>query len=162
MKKIILSILLFSISLTLYASDILEEEYRVAFAQDSLSDEYRLSQVKELESALLEYPNIEFSYSDADSSLSMQVMQVEDFIMQGVDVLIISAFDANVSLKIISQAYDFEIPVILINTELNNSKFSSYIDTSDKNVTRDVNQTLEAIFKIFSVKNLKVKANSEL
>ena len=152
MKKIILSILLFSTISSLYALD-LTKECRVAFAQDSLSDEYRLSQVKELESSLLEYPNIEFSYSDGDSSLSMQVMQVEDFIMQGVDILILSTFDTNVSLNIISQAYDFEIPVILINQELNSSKFTSYIDTSDQNVTKDINQTLEAIFTILSITN---------
>ncbi len=160
MKKILLSTLLFIISFSLYASDI-SKEYRVAFAQDSLGDEYRLSQVKELESALLKYPDIEFIYSDGGSSLSMQVMQVEDFIMQGVDILILSAFDTNVSSNIISQAYDFEIPVILINQELNSSQFTTYIDTSDQNITRDVNQTLEAIFEILSVKDYEKGESNE-
>ncbi len=162
MKEVLLFILSLTTSLTLMASEILDQNFRVAFAQDSLRDDCRSAQVKELESALLKRGEFEFFYSDADSSLSMQIMQVEDFIMRGVDVLLISALDVNVSSNVIAQAYDLEIPVILINREIESSKFSVFIDTSERNATKDANQILEAILKILSTKRLEKEQNDEL
>jgi len=147
------NILIFLFTISLYSLEPSEKKYYVAFAQDDFSNEYHSEQLYRLKESLSLYPNIEFSYSDANSSISMQIMQIEEFIMQGVDIIIISAFDENITSKVIAQAYDYEVDIILINKEINNSKYTSYIPNNDNNITVMTNQMLDAVTEILFHKN---------
>ncbi len=65
----------------------------VAFAQDTLSNDFRLAQVNEVRDAVAKEPGLQFVYSDAEGKTALLIRQMEQFISQKVDVLILGTND---------------------------------------------------------------------
>ncbi|MEN8303927.1 MAG: substrate-binding domain-containing protein [Campylobacterota bacterium] len=148
------SILIFFLSLMTYSTIFADgldktKTYTVAFAQDTLANDYRLNQMLETKKALSKYPNIRFIYSDAKTSSSIQVQQIEDFISMNVDLLIVSPFNDEATKNVIVKAYESNIPVILIERKVPGDKFTSYIHPDDKKIAKEA---AEYIFKKINYK----------
>ncbi|EDZ61584.1 periplasmic substrate binding protein [Sulfurimonas gotlandica GD1] len=138
MKKIFIFIVSILLASILNAGELDKSKtYTIAFAQDTLNNDYRLKQVKEVEKALLKYPNIRFIYSDAKASASMQVKQIEDFISQGVDLLMTSPYDEDSTRQVISKAYKSNIPVVLVSRRVKGNDFTSYIHPENRQIAKD-------------------------
>ena len=121
MKKLSVYVFIFLMTTNLYANRLdLETTYTVAFAQNNLKNRLYIEQILSIEKALAKYSNINFIYSDAKSSISMQIMQIEDYIMNSVDLIIISPFDEKLTREIVGISTDYEIPVLLINKKVTN------------------------------------------
>ncbi len=87
----------------------------VAFAQDDLSNDWRRAQVEEVAEALARYPGVEFRVSDARGRLPLQVLQVEEWIDAGVDVLITSPMDAEAMAPVLRRAREAGVPLVLLD-----------------------------------------------
>lgn len=137
MQRLLVSIFFILTSMLYSAGLDKTKTYTVAFAQDTLSNDYRLNQVLETQRALSKYPNIRFIYSDAKTSSSVQVQQIEDFISMGVDLLIVAPFNNEITKKIIAKAYESNIPVILISRNVSGDRFTSYIHPDNKKIAQE-------------------------
>lgn len=113
MKKILLLIFIILNSF-IFAHEVeTTTTYTVAFSQDTMDNDFRFNQVKEVQKALSKYPNITFLYSDAKANASLQIKQIEDFIYQDVDLLMVSAYDEVSASIATSKAYRAGIPLSL-------------------------------------------------
>lgn len=116
--------------------------FLVGFAQDTLDNDWRLQQVREVEKALASYPSIRFIVKDGKGQTSKQILDIEDLIAQGVDVLITSPRDAKALTPIISRAYRQGIHVVLLGRNIENENFTIFIAPDNRAIARRAAQYL--------------------
>lgn len=104
-----------------------KQSYVVGFAQDTLANDWRTAQVNQLMSALIPHKGIRFVYSDAQGQTAKQVMDIEDFVQQKVDVLVTSPRDARMLAPAVSQAYKKGIPVVLLSRSIESDDYTILI-----------------------------------
>ena len=110
--------------------------FLVGFAQDTLANDWRLQQVREVEKVLAAYPSIRFIVTDGKGQTATQIMDIEDLIAQGIDVLITSPRDGKAMTSVISRAYRQGIPVVLLGRHIENEDFTIFIAPDNRDIAR--------------------------
>jgi ribose transport system substrate-binding protein len=125
MKKlmVIISSLLMILSTNSYSKEV----YTVGFAQDTMGNDWRAAQVHEVEKHLEHRDDIDFFYTDGKSNTAIQIMNIEDMIKAGVDVIITSPSDAKAMTPVIEKAYSKGIPVVLLSRTITSKKYTTFI-----------------------------------
>ncbi len=123
----------FILSMTLFATVVLEAGQKriVAFAQDTMGNDFRIAQVYEVRDALKAYPDIEFTYSDAKGQTSLLIHQIDNFISQHVDALIVGTNDENAVVPVITKAHKAGIPVIILDRGVNTTNYTTFINSDN-------------------------------
>ncbi|MEN8169987.1 MAG: substrate-binding domain-containing protein [Pseudomonadota bacterium] len=100
----------------------------IAFAQDTMANDFRQAQVFEVRDEISKYSEISFIYSDAQGQTSLLIHQINKFIQQKVDLLIIGTNDENSVVPVISKAYKAGIPVIILDRGIQGSDYTTFIN----------------------------------
>lgn len=87
--------------------------------RDKMNDEIRRE--------LLFHPDIDVEFTNAEDDIAKQERDIQHFIDQGVDLLIVSPADSTSLAPIIAKAYDSGIPVIVADRRVVGDKFSAFI-----------------------------------
>lgn len=103
----------------------------VAFAQDTMQNDFRKAQVFEVRDAVAKHPQLSFVYSDAQGQTSLMVRQIENFISQKVDVLVVGASDENALVPVISRAHKAGIAVIILDRGIRSTDYTTFIDSDN-------------------------------
>lgn len=103
----------------------------IAFAQDTLGNDFRLAQLKEVQDAVATEPGLKFVYSDAQGQTSLLIRQMEQFIAQKVDVLILGTNDEQAVVPAVSKAMKAGIPVIILDRGIKGKDFSTFIHSDN-------------------------------
>ena len=103
----------------------------VAFAQDTLKNDFRRAQVAEVREAVAAHPQLSFVYSDAQGQTSLLIHQIEQFITQKVDVLILGTNDERAVVPVVSKAYKAGIPVIVLDRGIQGHDYSTFINSDN-------------------------------
>lgn len=104
----------------------------IAYAQDDMANDFRKAQVYEVRDAFKKHPNINFIYSDAKAKTSMLIYQIDKFIKQKVDLLIVGTNDADAVVSVISKAYKNGIPVIILDRGINSTNYTTFINSDNE------------------------------
>ena len=103
----------------------------IAFAQDTLKNDFRLAQVNEVRDAVATHPELSFVYSDAQGQTSLLIRQIEQFIAQKVDVLVLGTNDEQAVVPVVSRAYKAGIPVIVLDRGIKGRDYSTFINSDN-------------------------------
>ena len=103
----------------------------IAFAQDTLKNDFRQAQVNEVRDAIAAHPELAFVYSDAQGQTSLLIRQIEQFIAQKVDVLVLGTNDEQAVVPVVSQAYKSGIPVIVLDRGIKGQDYSTFINSDN-------------------------------
>lgn len=103
-----------------------EHNYRIGVSQCS-SDAWRTKLNEEMQRELLMHPGITIEVRSADSNNEKQQQDIEYFIEQGVDLLVISPNQAEYLENSVSHAFDAGIPVILADRNVNIAKYTAFV-----------------------------------
>ena len=116
------------LSSILYAS---AEVKVIAFAQDTMANDFRKAQVFEVRDAIVAHPNLKFIYSDAKGKTSMLMYQIDTFIKDKVDLIIVGTNDANAVVPVVTKAYKSGIPVIILDRGINSTEYTTFINSDN-------------------------------
>ncbi|HCV83050.1 MAG TPA: AraC family transcriptional regulator, partial [Zunongwangia profunda] len=72
-----------------------EENYRIGFSQAMTTDNWRREMNKSMQLEASLHPEIVLEIKDAENSVAQQLKQIEGFIKDDVDVLIVSPIQSN-------------------------------------------------------------------
>lgn len=103
---------------TAYAADPISKyckkdgEFLIGFSQANNAEPYRQHVNDELEAAAKEVPQFTLQIADGQGNVNTQTSQVDNFITQKVDLLLISPFEAAPLTPAVKRAVDAGIPVI--------------------------------------------------
>ncbi len=103
-----------------------EKKFRIGFAQCVTSDSWRKNMHEGMERELSFNPEITMELKDADGNAEKQKTQIQEFISQKVDLIIVSPENETIKSEI-EKAYETGIPVVLIDRRINSEKFTAFI-----------------------------------
>ena len=100
--------------------------YRIGVSQCS-DDAWRTKLNEEMERELLFYPGVTLEVRSADDDNERQARDIDYFIQQRVDLLIVSPNRADSLTPAVSKAYDAGIPVIVADRKVTGDKYTAFI-----------------------------------
>ena len=134
MYKSVFVVLILMSSPLLQASD--SNSRVIAFAQDTMANDFRKAQVFEVRDEISKYPELSFVYSDAQGQTSLMIHQIDQFIKQKVDLLIVGTNDETTVVPVITKAYKSGIPVIILDRGIQSTDYSTFINSDNIEIGR--------------------------
>ena len=106
-------------------------KYTIGFSQCNSAEPWREAMNKEILKEAANHSDLNIIISDGQQDNSKQVADVENFIVQEVDILIISPNEAQPLTQVVEKAYDKGIPVIVLDRKVLTEKFTSFIGANN-------------------------------
>lgn len=126
-------IILFALSLPLSAASA-DNKKVIAFAQDTMANDFRKAQVHEVRDEIAKHPQLSFIYSDGKGQTSLMIRQIEGFIKQKIDLLILGTNDERAVVPVITKAYKAGIPIILISRGILSNNYTTFIKYDNRKI----------------------------
>jgi ribose transport system substrate-binding protein len=103
-------------------------QFVVGYSQSNNAEPYRAQLNQQLEYFVKKYPDLKLlPITDAHQDSATQVSQVQNFVQQKVNVLIVSPNEPAPLTAAVQQACDAHIPVIILDRNVNTDCYSSFI-----------------------------------
>ncbi len=101
-------------------------DYRIGVSQCS-DDAWRTKLNEEMRRELLFYPGVTLEVRSADDDNERQARDIDYFIAQGVDLLVVSPNRADSLTPAVSKAFDAGIPVIVADRKVTGDKYTAFV-----------------------------------
>jgi ribose transport system substrate-binding protein len=116
------------------------KHFVVAFSQANNAEPYRAAQNALMTKLWSEHPDVRLVISDAQQDNSRQVAQVETFIRQKPDLLIVAPNERAALTAVMGQAVDAKIPVICLERDIVQPNYTSYVHSDNVAIGRMAGQ----------------------
>lgn len=130
----------------------------IGMSQCNLGEPWRVQMDADIRAAAAEAPALDVVFKDAQNDTLKQVAHVEEFINQGIDLLIISPKEAAPLTEPIARAYKAGIPVIVLDRAVLGDQFTMFIGADNKKIGeaagRWINQKLGGQGKVVELMGL--------
>jgi len=113
-----------------------EPVYRIGFAQCTTNDAWRRAMLAGMEKELSIHPNVQFRMLDAQNNSDLQRRQVQEFIRDRVDLLLISPNQSGPLTALAEAAYNQGIPVVIIDRRTTSRLYTAYVGGNNQEVGR--------------------------
>lgn len=117
-----------------------KKRYVVGVSQCS-EDVWREKLNEELRIAALYYNDVDLRISSANDDVQMQTEQINKFVDEGVDLLIVAPGQVSTS-PAIDRAYEKGIPVIIFDRRTQSDKYTAYIGADNKEIGSSMGEYL--------------------
>ena len=87
-----------------------------------------------IQAAAATHPELSVVFADAAQDNQKQVSQVENFLTQGIDLLIISPNEAAPLTDVVAKVYEKGIPVIVLDRKVNGDKYTMWIGANNQKI----------------------------
>ena len=104
-----------------------QKKYRFGFSQATILETWRVQFNKDMKKEADKHPELELIIADGQNKTEKQVADVENFITQGVDVLIISPKESAGLTPVTIKAIEAGLPVIILDRNVNTDKYTQFI-----------------------------------
>jgi ribose transport system substrate-binding protein len=109
-------------------------------SQCNLGEPWRVQMNADIRTAAEAHPNLTVVFKDAQNDTLKQVAQLEEFVSQGVDAIIISPKEAAPFQDPIAKAYQAGIPVIVLDRAVPGDQFTVFIGADNVKIGRGAGQ----------------------
>ena len=109
---------------------------RIGFSQANLGEPWRVAMNAEVAAAAAKHLDVEVVYADAQQDNAKQVADVENFLRQKVDLLIISPNEAKPLTPVVKRAFESGIPVIVLDREIEGDTYTTFIGADNRAIGR--------------------------
>lgn len=113
-----------------------KRQYFVAFSQCNNAEPYRAAQNALMTKLFSQTPDVKLVISDAQQDNSKQVAQIETFIRQKPDLLIVAPNERAALTAVMGQAMEANIPVICLERDILQPNYTTYIRSDNAAIGR--------------------------
>lgn len=113
-----------------------KKSFLIGMSQANKGEPWRQAMNDQISAAAARHPELKVVFADAAQNNSKQVADVENFLSQGMDLLIISPNEAAPLTDVVAKVYDRGIPVILLDRKVNGPKFTMHIGADNVDIGR--------------------------
>ena len=113
-----------------------DKQYFVAFSQCNNAEPYRAAQNALMTKLFAAYPDVKLVIADAQQDNSKQVAQVETFIRQKPDLLIVAPNERAALTAVMGQAMEARIPTICLERDILQPNYTTYIRSDNAAIGR--------------------------
>lgn len=111
-------------------------DYLIGMSQANNAEPYRVQMNDDIEAAAGKIDQFDVEIADAAQDNATQVSQVENFITQQVDLLMISPNEAAPLTSIVAKAYNEGIPVIVLDRKVEGDAYTQFIGADNEEIGR--------------------------
>lgn len=112
----------------------IKSSYVIGMSQANLGEPWRVQMDADIQAEADKHANLEVIFKDAHNDSLKQRGQVEEFVNQGVDLLIISPKEAQPLTDPVAAAMDAGIPVIVLDRRVLGDKYTCFIGADNKKI----------------------------
>lgn len=112
------------------------DKYVIGFSQANKAEPWRTWMDDTLMKEAAKHPELEVLYADAQQDNSKQVADVENFLRQRVDLLIISPNEAKPLTGIVRRVHESGIPVIILDRAIEGDTYTTFIGADNREIGR--------------------------
>ena len=102
-------------------------KYVIGMSQANNAEPYRERMNNDIKTAAAKVPQFDVKFADAAQDNAKQVSDVENFLTQQIDALIISPNEAAPLTGVVKKAYDSKIPVIVLDRKVEGDAYTTFI-----------------------------------
>lgn len=111
--------------------------YVIGVSQCS-DDEWRAQMNKEICRESLFYSDVKVDIRSANDDNQRQIADIEHFIEQNVDLIVVSPNEADAITPVVEKAYSKGIPIVLVDRKINSNKYTAYIGADNYKMGRQI------------------------
>lgn len=126
--------LAFAVAVSGFAQDAAKKTYKIGMSQCNLNEPWRVQMNGDIEKAAAAHPEIKMIMKDAQNDTLKQRSHVEEFVQQGVDLLIISPKETVPLTEPVRTAYKKGIPVIVLDRRVQGEDYTCFIGADNKKI----------------------------
>lgn len=119
------------------------KEYTIGMSQCNLGEPWRVQMNADIEKAAKMHANFKVIFKDAQNDTLKQRAQLEEFVSQKVDAIIISPKESQPLTEPVAKAYEAGIPVIVLDRAVNGDKYTCFIGADNVMISRAVGEWLK-------------------
>jgi ribose transport system substrate-binding protein len=119
-------------------------KFTIGMSQANLGEPYRVRMDDDVRRAAAGVPQFSVSYADAAQDNAKQVEQVETFLTQQIDLLIISPNEATPLTGVVKKAYDKGIPVVVLDRKVDGDAYTSFIGADNVDIGKQAGEYFAA------------------
>lgn len=153
-----ISILFLSIFLFVGCQNLAKKQYTIGVSQCS-DDLWRETMNKEIQREISFYPKVEVVFKTSKDDTQKQLQDIEEFIEQKVDLLIIAPNESKAFTPLVQKAYEQGIPVILVDRRIDSDHYTAYIGADNYQIGKEAGiyaaSLLSGKSKIVEIRGLK-------
>ncbi|MBA2278364.1 MAG: substrate-binding domain-containing protein [Chloroflexia bacterium] len=113
-----------------------KDRYLIGMSQANRGEPWRQAMNDQIAAAAAQHPNIEVVFADAAQNNAKQVADVETFLQQGIDLLIISPNEAAPLTDVVAKACAQGVPVIVLDRRVNGDQYTMWIGADNTEIGR--------------------------
>lgn len=103
-----------------------EQKFIIGISQCS-DDKWRSRMNEEIMREALFYPNLKVEIRTVEDNNQEQIKDIEEFIKNGVNLLVVSPNEARAITPVVEKAYDMGIPVVLVDRKITSDKYTTFV-----------------------------------
>jgi ribose transport system substrate-binding protein len=135
-----------------------DDPWVIGMSQCNLGEPWRVQMDADVREAATAHPNLRVIFKDAQNNALTQRAQVEEFVEQGVDLIIISPKEAAPLTRPVAEAYRRGIPVIVLDRRVQGEEYTTFIGADNVRIGREagrwIRETLRGSGRIVELKGL--------
>jgi signal transduction histidine kinase/DNA-binding response OmpR family regulator len=108
--------------------------YVIGFSQCTMNDAWRQAMLAGMKKELSFYPNVEFRLKDAHDNSTVQQQQLHEFLQEKLDLLIVSANEAEPITPLVEEAFNRGTPVIILDRRTTSKLYTAYVGGNNQEV----------------------------
>jgi signal transduction histidine kinase/DNA-binding response OmpR family regulator len=122
-------------------------EISIGFSQSIDYDVWRKSMDHAMEVEASLHPEVKLTIYNANRQAKKQIHDIEKFIADKVDVIIVSPFESDSIISVIEKANTIGIPVIIVDRKVNTSNYTAHIGADNVEVGRIAGRHIVSLSK---------------
>jgi ribose transport system substrate-binding protein len=111
--------------------------FLIGMSQANKGEPWRQAMNDQISAAAAKHPEFKVVFADAAQNNAKQVADVENFLQQKIDLLIISPNEAAPLTDVVTKAYDAGVPVIVLDRKVNGDKYTVWIGADNKEIGKE-------------------------
>jgi ribose transport system substrate-binding protein len=114
-----------------------DDPWIIGMSQCNLGEPWRVQMDEDVRTAAARHANIDVIFKDAQNNALTQRAQVEEFVQQGVDLILISPKEAAPLTRPVADAYRQGIPVIVLDRAVQGDQYTTFIGADNVTIGRE-------------------------
>jgi ribose transport system substrate-binding protein len=115
-------------------------DYVIGMSQANNAEPYRERMNDDIRRAAEAVPQFQVEFADAAQDNAKQVSDVENFLTQQIDLLIISPNEAAPLTAVVKKAYDQKIPVIVLDRKVEGDAYTTFIGADNQEIGKQAGE----------------------
>lgn len=104
-----------------------EPRYTIGFSQCTTADAWRQAMLAGMKKELSFYPEVRFRMKDAHDDSRLQQAQIREFLGENINLLIVSANEAEPITPIVEEAFNRGVPVVILDRRTTSTLYTAYV-----------------------------------